>query len=529
MYKHIFYCMLVVIFTATISSCGKDGEDGKPGINGTNGANGKDGKDGADGKPGTVITISADGYWVIDGVKTTYKVAGSSIPSIEPDGYWYLDGVQTAYKAVGEDGAPGSVLSIGTDGYWYIDGVKTAYKAEGSGNVFKITFDSDGGSAINPENVIFEGKAKEPAKAPKKSVAASAIAYAGLYATEAGKISYTFDGWYKDGETDPFDFDTQITGNVSLKAKWTLYGVDFTGAAGIAEIDKIVNYINANPAQYALLLDGDVNVIGNTTRALSASGTKLTIIGIGSERTISLSSTGRILTVGASGATGVELTLGNNVTVTGWAANTTSVLHVQNGAALTMLAGSKITGNTSSGGSSGFYGAAVSVADASSFTMEGGTISGNSSTTASNLSVGGLYATGTSNIALKGGNITGNTGECEILILQSVASFSLSGTANIGKLMLNANNVMFPVVTIASGWSGSVAALNLRGNSNVSIAEVATWWTGKPVLTGSGLNAATVAQVGLGNFLYNVSGSTQAISATHFIDDTTGELSVIIP
>ena len=58
---------------------GKDGKDGLDGHNGTNGSNGKDGndgKDGKDGKDGSVVTIGADGYWYIDGVKTEYKATG---------------------------------------------------------------------------------------------------------------------------------------------------------------------------------------------------------------------------------------------------------------------------------------------------------------------------------------------------------------------------------------------------------------------------------------------------------------------
>ena len=104
--KHIFYCILAVFFVAAISSC-------------------KEGKEGPAGKPGSVVTIGTDGFWYIDGNKTTYKAVGEngSTPSIGIDGYWYIDGIKTDYKATG------STLSIGTDGYWYIDGEKTEYIA----------------------------------------------------------------------------------------------------------------------------------------------------------------------------------------------------------------------------------------------------------------------------------------------------------------------------------------------------------------------------------------------------------------
>lgn len=48
----------------------------KNGANGKDGKDGQAGKDGQDGKPGSVITIGADGYWYIDGVKTEYKAQG---------------------------------------------------------------------------------------------------------------------------------------------------------------------------------------------------------------------------------------------------------------------------------------------------------------------------------------------------------------------------------------------------------------------------------------------------------------------
>ena len=108
------------------------------------------------------IEISADGYWVINGVKTEYKAIGSNgkdgvdgedgkdgvTPSIEisADGYWVINGVKTEYKAIGSDGKDGvdgedgedgkdgvtPTIEISADGYWVINGVKTEHKAIGS-------------------------------------------------------------------------------------------------------------------------------------------------------------------------------------------------------------------------------------------------------------------------------------------------------------------------------------------------------------------------------------------------------------
>ena len=63
-----------------------------------------------------------------------------------------------------------------------------------------VTFNPDNGEPAFKQNVEYEGKATEPA-APEKT-------------------GYTFDGWYLDGEEEPFDFGTTITSDITLTAKW---------------------------------------------------------------------------------------------------------------------------------------------------------------------------------------------------------------------------------------------------------------------------------------------------------------------
>ena len=84
---------------------GKDGVDGKDGQNGKDGVDGKDGKDGVDGKNGQdgltpSIEISADGYWVINGVTSTVKAVGR-------DGQSGLNGQNGLDGQNGQDGANG--------------------------------------------------------------------------------------------------------------------------------------------------------------------------------------------------------------------------------------------------------------------------------------------------------------------------------------------------------------------------------------------------------------------------------------
>ena len=70
-----------------------------------------------------------------------------------------------------------------------------------------VTFDSDGGTEIEPQKVAKSAKATEPGPPTKEG--------------------YTFKGWYKVTRTNPetleetaFDFDTAVTKNITLKAVW---------------------------------------------------------------------------------------------------------------------------------------------------------------------------------------------------------------------------------------------------------------------------------------------------------------------
>ena len=71
----------------------------------------------------------------------------------------------------------------------------------------KVTFDSNGGTAIESQDVEYNALASEPA-APTREA-------------DDYYDSYTFDGWYADGKK--FDFTKPVTGNVDLVAKWA-YG-----------------------------------------------------------------------------------------------------------------------------------------------------------------------------------------------------------------------------------------------------------------------------------------------------------------
>ena len=101
--KLIAIVVMIFMLGAVLVACkGADGADGAQGPKGDKGdkgdtgaagQNGQDGKDGKDGETPTV-EISADGYWVINGVKTTVKAEGK-------DG---VDGTNGTNGTNGKDG-----------------------------------------------------------------------------------------------------------------------------------------------------------------------------------------------------------------------------------------------------------------------------------------------------------------------------------------------------------------------------------------------------------------------------------------
>lgn len=102
---------------------------------------------------------------------------------------------------------------------------------------FSVTFDSNGGTEVENQKINKDKPAKEPMKPTRKG--------------------YIFDGWYLDNKL--FDFETKITKDINLKAKWIedkklkQFTVKFNSNGGskiaeqiIAKGDKVVKPKNPN-------------------------------------------------------------------------------------------------------------------------------------------------------------------------------------------------------------------------------------------------------------------------------------------
>ena len=150
------------------------------------------------------VTFSTNG-----GSDVAAQTVESGKPATEPpaptkDGFtfggWYADSALT------------SALSFSTA----ITSNITLYAKWISATVptFEVTFEANGGSAVTKQVVASGEKASEP--------------------TSPTKTGATFAGWYADsGLTGTFDFNTAITSNTTLYAKWTC-AVTFDSNGGSA-------------------------------------------------------------------------------------------------------------------------------------------------------------------------------------------------------------------------------------------------------------------------------------------------------
>jgi len=240
-----------------------------------------------------------------------------------------------------------------------------------------------------------------------------------------------------------------------------------------------IDYVNAHPGEfYILLLDGDVSV--GPLSAFNAS-LRLTIAGLSSNRTISLSSNGSLFTVGVN----AMLVLGENITLKGLADNNRPLVKVNQSGNLYMLDDSAIKDNTNTfsgagGGDSNIdkYGGGVNVYGGI-FTMRGGKISGNKANSGGG---GGVYTAG-GKFEMNGGEISGNTailgGGVFVgnIAANTGCTFTMSGgtiTGNTATSTSIGGGGIFVAGTSALVLSGSATKASISGNTApiTSLAQV---------------------------------------------------------
>ena len=123
-----------------------------------------------------------------------------------------------------DKGAPGEEIEV--------DGDMTV-TAQWKSAVYTVTFDSKGGSEVPEQFVEYGGKATEP--------------------DEPTRSGFNFDTWYSDSAcTQIFDFNTPITGDITLYAKWA-QKVKYTVVSGGGKVygkasgEELVITVKRNP------------------------------------------------------------------------------------------------------------------------------------------------------------------------------------------------------------------------------------------------------------------------------------------
>ena len=122
----------------------------------------------------------------------------------------------------------------------FIKEIKISYVAAALTS-YTVTFNSNGGSTVNPQTVYEGGKAEAPISPTKPS---------------DEEYRYTFYRWCTDADcTIPFDFDTPITGNITLYADY------------ISEVIGVEDYIS-NATSVAGLRATETKTSSATTKSL---------------------------------------------------------------------------------------------------------------------------------------------------------------------------------------------------------------------------------------------------------------------
>ena len=107
-------------------------------------------------------------------------------------------------------------------------GTSTVVFAPAVAPSYTVTFDSDGGSAVLPQQVEENGLVVRP--------------------NNPTYTAHQFLGWFEDGAEESYDFSTPVTGDLTLTARWEeiLYTVTWKDMDGtVLEVDENVHYNSA--------------------------------------------------------------------------------------------------------------------------------------------------------------------------------------------------------------------------------------------------------------------------------------------
>lgn len=102
---------------------------------------------------------------------------------------------------------------------------------------YTVTFDAQGGSTVTTQSIYQGYLITEP--------------------TDPTRIGYAFDGWYIGTETTPFSFQTPVTQEMTLTAKWTPVLVNYSTEIYLQALDG--NYVLSNTISLQALTESTAN------------------------------------------------------------------------------------------------------------------------------------------------------------------------------------------------------------------------------------------------------------------------------
>lgn len=177
----------------------------------------------------STVEVDGLGFYVINGVKTDITTKIPDFYTINNNGHLivtYLDGSTADLGLIGDSLVNGvSSVEISEDGFYIINGIKTDIVAI---DVYTVSFNT-GYSATVVSQIIKDGyKVEKPT---------------------LESIGYTLDGWYCNNEEWHFNSDV-VKNDMTLSAKWTAneYTVDF------------VNEMGTNPVSINVAFDSNVTL-----------------------------------------------------------------------------------------------------------------------------------------------------------------------------------------------------------------------------------------------------------------------------
>jgi len=280
-----------------------------------------------------------------------------------------------------------------------------------------------------------------------------------------GSVTVTFNATGVETKSITVTIYNPITEGLYAKAPPVLGSdtpINLSSTSGTNIIDQAFNYINSNAGTYTLMLDTDLNIAGHSTaeitntsatRHLKVTNAKLTIIGIDTERKISVTqgSGYGLFAVGRSGYTGIELTIGNNITLVGTTsyASGNPAIQVQNGAVFTMKDNASLSGNNYS-----------NAMDVNSSTFK---IQDNAKITSHGVNGSGISTITMSSSASIVGGITGNSSSNITLIMQDNASVNGGVSVYGSNITMSDNSTITGAVDIYSN-----STFNMKNDSSVS-------------------------------------------------------------